>query len=436
MATRDSRGSTSRTARKRSTPTRGGGKARSGGEHIDREWSGSFSTGTAVINGETFAGKEVTYHVVGDLAIFEGDIVLGTLDEVTPAADDGPVAHAVVISGSQYRWPGGVIPYTVDAALPNQNRITDAMAHWSERTIITFVERTAANQGTYPNYLHFSDQGGCWSRLGMRGGKQDISLGSGCSTGNAIHEIGHTVGLWHEQSREDRDSFVTIQWANIDPAYTSQFDQHISDGDDVGPYDYCSIMHYPPTAFSKNNQPTIVPATPQSCMGQRTALSPGDIAAVEQLYGRKPVAKPVWRDIEQPKPLYSDVKNLTDPPKSLWSDVKLPRRDVPLPKQLRDPQPKQLMDPPWRTRYQPVPMGGRFGGGGGEMPFALATPHHASAAAAMEQLAAQELGGDPVAALVQVAEEVQALAAALAQASAVLADLQGEVAAQYATYPQ
>ncbi len=431
MATKDSRSASSGTTRKRSAPGRAGTRGASRQEHVDREWNGSSSTGTAVIDGETFSGKEVTYHVVGDLAIFEGDIVLGTLDEVTPVADAGPVAHAVVISGSQYRWPGGVVPYTVDAALPSMNRITDAMAHWSSKTVITFVARTAANQGSYPNYVHFSDQGGCWSRLGMRGGKQDISLGSGCSTGNTIHEIGHTVGLWHEQSREDRDSFVTIQWANIDPAYSSQFDQHISDGDDVGAYDYCSIMHYPPKAFSKNNQPTIVPATPQSCMGQRTALSPGDIAAVGQLYGAKPAPKPVWRDIGPAKRIYADVK---PPRKPVWSDVKLPRTDVVIPKQLLDPQPKPFMDPPWRPRYQPVPTYRRFGDAGdGEMPFALATPHHAAAAAAMEQLASAEFDTDPVTAMLAVAEEVQELAAALAEASAVLLDLQAEVASQYGT---
>ncbi len=144
--------------------------------------------------------------------------------------------------------------------------------------------------------MRFSDQGGCWSYVGMQGDQQIISLGTGCSTGNAIHEIGHAVGLWHEQSREDRDLFVTINWANIQSGMAAQFNQHITDGDDLGAYDYGSIMHYPRTAFSANGQETITPTDPNAQIGQRTGLSAGDIAAVAQMYPGCVVPKPAWTD--------------------------------------------------------------------------------------------------------------------------------------------
>lgn len=71
----------------------------------------------------------------------------------------------------------------------------------------------------------------------------------------------HTVGFFHEQSRTDRDEFVQIMWDNIDRDSKDQFDKYttrtINDLD--LPYDYGSIMHYGPYAFTKNGKRTIQP---------------------------------------------------------------------------------------------------------------------------------------------------------------------------------
>jgi len=248
------------------------------------EFRGGGTVRTALIRGETFRAKAVQYVEIDGMAMFEGDIVLGTVEEVERISDmlrsesTSGVAMAVAISGSQFRWPGCRIPYTIDPALPNTARVTDAIAHWEAKTRFRFILRT-----TEADYVTFRPGSGCSAQVGRRGGQQFVNLASSCSLGNTIHEIGHVVGLWHEQSREDRDSFVSIQWANITAGYEHNFNQHISDGDDIGSYDYGSIMHYPRNAFSSNGKDTIVPigaVPPGTVIGQRSSLSAGDIAAV------------------------------------------------------------------------------------------------------------------------------------------------------------
>lgn len=66
----------------------------------------------------------------------------------------------------------------------------------------------------------------CNSYVGMIGGEQLVSLDTGCFACNSdgvcvkgvvIHEFMHAAGFYHEQSRTDRDRFITINYDNILP---------------------------------------------------------------------------------------------------------------------------------------------------------------------------------------------------------------------------
>lgn len=233
---------------------------------------------TLTLPGET-EPTTVTVEIFDGVLVFQGDIVLGEEEALLPTLG----TQAVTLSGGEL-WEGNTVPFTIsnDHNGTMRQRIKDAIAHWEANTGLRFVGRNG--QGSWIEFGRVDD--GCSSPVGREGGKRTIKLSNDCATGSIIHEIGHSVGLWHEQSREDRNSFVTVMWDNIIDGKDHNFEQHVKDGEDFGTYDYASIMHYSSTAFGKvdlfGDRLTTIQTT--ATIGQRNGLSPKDIAAINALY--------------------------------------------------------------------------------------------------------------------------------------------------------
>ncbi|EDO37770.1 predicted protein, partial [Nematostella vectensis] len=217
--------------------------------------------------------------------LFEGDMIL-TPDQ-QQAVNNGDLGASRGAPIHDKKWPNAILPYEIRSDLkgtPAEGVIQNAMREWESKTCVRFQKRT-----TQKNYVYFFKGDGCWSYVGMLDrGAQAISLGSGCwHKGTAAHEIGHALGFYHEQSRPDRDNYVTVHWDNIKTDSKHNFNKYSADRINTfgTPYDFGSLMHYGTNYFSVNGRATITPKKSGAKIGQRDYLSDLDVHQMNLRYG-------------------------------------------------------------------------------------------------------------------------------------------------------
>ncbi|NXN28771.1 MEP1B protein, partial [Nycticryphes semicollaris] len=190
------------------------------------------------------------------------------------------------IIGDNYRWPH-VIPYVLENSLEMNAKglILKAFEQYRLKTCIDFKPWAGEK-----NYISVFKGSGCWSSVGNRQqGLQQLSIGANCDRiGTIQHEFLHALGFWHEQSRSDRDDYVSIIWDRIQAGKEHNFNKYndtTTDSLNV-PYDYTSVMHYSKTAFRNGTEPTIVTNIPDfmDVIGQRMDFSDYDVQKLNQLY--------------------------------------------------------------------------------------------------------------------------------------------------------
>jgi hypothetical protein len=223
--------------------------------------------------------------------LIEGDILV---------PDPGDIGIQSVFTSTSL-WPNGIVPYEFAANVTaiSRTNIISAMLEWQNAANVNFRPRVTADQF----WVRIQNSTGNNSPVGrqpLANQPQIINIFNWNSRFIMAHELAHTLGIWHEQSRPDRAPYVIINTANIISTQTHNFSIHTAA--DVYPlqvyglsavqtYDFDSVMHYGQFDFSRNGKPTITiqPSIPnsttlQSQIGQRTHLSKLDKLTMSFLY--------------------------------------------------------------------------------------------------------------------------------------------------------
>lgn len=181
-------------------------------------------------------------------------------------------------------WKGAVVPYRFGSSAGNKlrTRMLTAMAEIEKVSNVRFRTR-----GSETDYVTIRSGASPQSIIGRSGGEQSLYLQPGSAVRDALHELGHVLGLFHEHTRPDRDSYVMVRPENAKDPAAIPILTAIEARLDTGPYDFASIMHYPTDAFAKPGMLTLEPKRPLPVgvvPGRGRSLSEGDVARLKELY--------------------------------------------------------------------------------------------------------------------------------------------------------
>lgn len=233
-----------------------------------------------------------------------------------PAAFRSLHPNSLAIAYPQFLWPkvGGVatVYYIVDPASdPNASAKIQAAIATFNADFPNVIQWVPWSSAFGPNYVDINLSAGdfsgqCEADEGYEARPaQPMSGSTACTVGTLLHEMGHVIGLWHEQSRSDRDTYVTVNYGNVIKGSWANFSINTDDEQVLGAYDYASVMQYIPFAFSRNGGPVIesIPAgiplagysgIPAQAGAPGTAAQPpydysaGDKETIRRLYGAAP----------------------------------------------------------------------------------------------------------------------------------------------------
>jgi len=204
-----------------------------------------------------------------------------------------------------------IVPYVFEHDVDNARKeaFRAAVVRWHEGTCVVLKEVLQIHVSQPYIQVGIYDENTCWCQgqgypgYGNGGQPRAVRINLGwCNSlfyvGNMVHEIGHALGMNHEQKRPDayqkfhgHGPHIVVHWDNIEAGWRYQYthNRHTYTGSNyqgVGdsfhgyaPYDYESIMHYPLTDAYDPIEPAVA-----GLLGNREYLSEGDLAQINDMY--------------------------------------------------------------------------------------------------------------------------------------------------------